>query len=658
MCRVRHFWASPSSAPACHDHKFDPIRQTDYYRLASFFWAGYVGQQNLGGPSADQLGFEDVFGWTDKGPAPEPLNLLVKGDRHRPGSVVEPGFLSAVPQLDQPLAPPPEGSKTSHRRLQFANWITDKRNPLTARVFANRLWQHHFGQAIVRSPNNFGFKSDPPTHPELLDWIAAELMDGNWKIKRMHKLILLSSTYRQASMHPQQESYDGLDFENRHLWRQNRRRLDAESLRDAMLVACGQLNRSTGGASFYPRMSGEALEGLSKKGSDWGRSSPEDRRRRSIYMIIRRTRLLPFMTTFDFSDTTLPCGQRDVTTVAPQALALMNNHFVHLQSTTFARRILQEAGHDHTAQITRAWHLALGRPPSPQELSEAAQHLRDQEKHFTETAAVGLASPDGDQELEVRDRLKLWLRADKGLTLDDQGRVMFWRDQANPDDPAPQVASQADPRYRPQVQVQKAFGGQPAIYFNGQRKFLQVARQIATDNRTNLLTLIAVVADHSTDGGHREILSNWRAADRTTSSLYLGTTGQGQVRFSDQFTNAGTLQEPSQPSILTAINSTTDATTYQNRHLLQQQQNFRNVDFHAPYVLGTQGNSGSEYWHGDIAELLVYDRALGETECESVWSYLGSRYSLEGQTPFGNRELALASLCHVLLSTNEFIYID
>ncbi|MCH7729317.1 MAG: PSD1 domain-containing protein, partial [Planctomycetes bacterium] len=223
----------------CHDHKFDPIRQTDYYRTASFFWAGYMGQANLGGPNKEQLGF-DVFGWTDKGAKVESIRLLIKGERHRPGQVVEPGFLSSIPALDKPFAPPPEASKTTHRRLQFARWITNPRNPLTARVMVNRLWQHHFGQAIVRTPNNFGFKSDPPTHPQLLDWLAAECVnptisvdraangpreDQPWTLKRMHKLIMMSNTYRQSSVHPRHDEYAEKDFLNRLWWRFNRRRL-------------------------------------------------------------------------------------------------------------------------------------------------------------------------------------------------------------------------------------------------------------------------------------------------------------------------------------------------------------------------------------------------------------------------------------------------
>jgi len=206
--------------------------------------------------------------------------------------------------------------------------------------------------------------------------------------------------------------------------------------------------------------------------------------------------------------------------------------------------------------------------------------------------------------------------------------------------------------------MREALGGQPAIHFDGNRQFLQLNGQILLNGNYNLLTVIAIVTDDSADGGHREIISNWRAPDRTTSSVFLGTTGDGQIRFSDQFVEAGVLDQLSPPTILTAVNSHFDATVYQNHRLLGQRKALQEFDFNAPYVIGTQGSLGGEDWHGDIAELLVYGRALSETECETVWSYLASRYSLVVREPLGNRQLALASLCHVLLSTNEFIYVD
>ena len=370
----------------CHEHKFDPIPQNDYYRIASFFWAGHMGQANQGGPTTKALGYE-AYGWTDKSSNPPPIRLLLNGERHKPGPEIAPGFLSAVNALDKPLAPPPPGSKTTQRRLQFARWITNEQNPLTARVMVNRLWLQHFGQGLVRSPNNFGFKGELPTHPGLLDWLASEFMRPTvdagpaWTLKRIHKLIMTSSTYRQRSVHPHETQYSQRDFLNRNLWKFNRRRISSESLRDAMLAVGGRLNMRMGGPSFYPGMSAEALEGLSRKAGDWKSSPADERSRRSIYMMTKRSRLLPLMTTFDFSDTTASCGQRDVTTVAPQALALLNNQFTHAQSEALAKRL---AGHaaSATEQVKLAWQLAFGRNPSDGELGQAENHLHEQRQHF------------------------------------------------------------------------------------------------------------------------------------------------------------------------------------------------------------------------------------------------------------------------------------
>ena len=370
----------------CHEHKFDPIPQNDYYRIASFFWAGHMGQANQGGPTTKALGYE-AYGWTDKSSNPPPIRLLLNGERHKPGPEIAPGFLSAVNALDKPLAPPPPGSKTTQRRLQFARWITNEQNPLTARVMVNRLWLQHFGQGLVRSPNNFGFKGKLPTHPGLLDWLASEFMRPTvdagpaWTLKRIHKLIMTSSTYRQRSVHPHETQYSQRDFLNRNLWKFNRLRISSESLRDAMLAVGSRLNMRMGGPSFYPGMSAEALEGLSRKAGDWKSSPADERSRRSIYMMTKRSRLLPLMTTFDFSDTTASCGQRDVTTVAPQALALLNNQFTHAQSEALAKRL---AGHaaGTVEQVKLAWQLAFGRNPSDGELGQAENHLHEQRQHF------------------------------------------------------------------------------------------------------------------------------------------------------------------------------------------------------------------------------------------------------------------------------------
>ena len=636
----------------CHDHKFDPIPQRDYYRVAGYFWPGYLGQANQGGPSAEQLGY-DVFGWTDRSATAEPIRRLVNGERHRSAEVVDPGFLSAIDSLDGQVEPPPAGSQTTTRRLQFARWITNPENPLTARVFVNRLWLHHFGAGIVRTPNNFGFKGDLPTHPDLLDWLAVDFIEHGGMIKRMHRQIMLSSTYRQSSNHPRYDACAEKDFTNRLWWKFNRRRLDAEALRDAMLDVSGELNRERGGPSFYPEMSAEALDGLSRKESAWGNSTPQQRARRSVYMMTKRSRLLPFMTTFDFCDTTRPCGRRDVTTVAPQALALLNNHFVHARSAALARRVREDSDRDLNQLVDRAWQLALSRSPTAPESAAGIAHLEKQRAHYRTQL------PSGDDALTAppTDKLVLWLRADRGVETDQRGGVQFWRD-ASPVREAnllPRDASQATPSARPRL-VRNAIGGQPALSFDGDGDFLHLAGEVLSSPH---FSIFAVVADHGTSDGSREIVSNWHRRGRSVTSVFLGTRGSLGVRFTDAMPQGGKLDQPDTPFILTAVSGRDAATTFQNDRLLAASEALANRDLRAPYVIGTQGNYGSEWWQGRIAEIVVYDRTLGEKERNHVWRYLANRYGLDlSDRRRSPEQLALESLCHVLLNTNEFIYVD
>ena len=189
----------------CHDHKFDPIPQVDYYRMAAAFWGGTIdpgGRSDMGGPNDKQLGFKKVFGWTDVHRNPPPIHLLINGDPDKKSFIVQPGHLSLVKRLNRPIEDPPKDSKTSWRRRQLAEYITHTDNPLTSRVIVNRIWQHLMGKGIVTTPNNFGFKSASPTHPELLDWLASEFVEGGWSMKKIIKMIVMSETYKQSSTHP------------------------------------------------------------------------------------------------------------------------------------------------------------------------------------------------------------------------------------------------------------------------------------------------------------------------------------------------------------------------------------------------------------------------------------------------------------------------
>lgn len=378
----------------CHDHKFDPIPQRDYYRIAAAFWPGPIeprGGDTQGGPSAAELGYENVLGWADLTATPPPLQSLKNGERDKPIEDVQAGALSLIPTLDKPFDPPPPGAKSTTRRLQLARWIASPANPLTPRVAVNRLWQHHFGAGLVRTPDNFGYKGDHPTHPELLDWLANELVQGGWKMKPLHRILLLSRTYRQATVNPQQDTYNLTDASNTLWWRADRRRLDAEALRDSMLAVTGELDESRGGPSFKPSVSSDALEGLSTKDAAWKASPEQQQHRRSLYIYSKRGLLLPLMTTFNFTDTTLPCAQRDSTIAPTQALALLNNAFAHDRSAALAKRVLSSAATTPEERVRSAWQFALDRDPTPDETRLSLAHLADQQQRFVK---AGIESPE------------------------------------------------------------------------------------------------------------------------------------------------------------------------------------------------------------------------------------------------------------------------
>ena len=370
----------------CHDHKFDPIPQVDYYAMAAVFWPGAINPRGSavlqGGPTASELGYENVLGWTDISATPEPLHLLKNGERDKPQGVVEAGVPTLVPALVRNFEAPSENARTTQRRLQLAEWIVKPANPLTPRVMVNRLWQQHFGAGLVRTPNNLGYKGDLPTHPELLDWLATELVDGDWRMKRIHKLILMSHTYRQATIHPNQDDYNSRDASNLLLWHGERRRLNAEALRDTMLFVSGELDETMGGPSFKATIPANALEGLSTKDKAWQASPAQQQHRRSLYMYSARSLLSPMMTTFNFSDTISPCGQRDVTIAPTQALALLNNAFAHDRSAALANRVVASGADTLAAQVDQALRYALGRTPTEREVAFSLAHLEEQDKRF------------------------------------------------------------------------------------------------------------------------------------------------------------------------------------------------------------------------------------------------------------------------------------
>jgi hypothetical protein len=288
---------------------------------------------------------------------------------------MEPGF----PRVLQ--APAGAGGAPPRDRLDLARWLTRPDHPLTARVLVNRLWQHHFGHGLVRTPNDFGVRGAAPTHPELLDWLACELVAHGWSLKHLHRVLVLSSTYRQAS----RSSDPGgrrLAPDNRLLWRMNRRRLEGEALRDNALAVAGTLNPRLGGPMVRVPLEPEVYDLIFTEGEPDGlwRVTPDAREhtRRSLYLFNKRNVRLPLFEAFDQPDTVTSCPVRAVSTFAPQALILLNGPFMQEQCRAFAARLLREAGPDNAARVERAYLLALARRPRPAERRAALAFLDDQ----------------------------------------------------------------------------------------------------------------------------------------------------------------------------------------------------------------------------------------------------------------------------------------
>ncbi len=409
----------------CHDHKFDPISQRDYYRMTALF-AGSVereiplvslfdvqsntrnfplleqanilkrmvrsaGRSREGSDQA-QMSEEDRDELLRRLgeaflQAPEPYSsakvlgheeivrdthILVRGDFKNRGEKVDPGFITAL--NPGPPIKEPEGGVlfVPQRRKALAQWLTAPDQPLVARVMVNRIWQGHFGFGLVRTPNDFGRQGDAPTHPKLLDWLAVEFAEKGWSIKQLHRLIMLSDTYQASSVGDAQSIER--DPDNYYLSRMNRRRMDADVLRDSMLAVSGNLNLKMGGVGVILPLTEEEILAARMPRLWPANPDPAEHVRRSVYLQMKRSLTVPMLQIFDAPDTATSCPRRETSTVAPQALALMNSNFSTTQAAEFAKRIRQTATDDGNS-VETAWLLALGRSPSDSERATAMDYL-------------------------------------------------------------------------------------------------------------------------------------------------------------------------------------------------------------------------------------------------------------------------------------------
>ena len=359
----------------CHDHKFDPVRQVEYYRLLAALSGVRHGERQL--PPREKLegalnsGPKRVYAVVPR--QPEDMYVLAGGDASRSDALSVAGGVAALSGVDAEfnLA---ANAKEGERRRKLAEWITSSKNPLFARVMVNRLWHYHFGTGLVETPNDFGFNGARPSHPELLDWLAAELMEQNWSLKSLHRLIVTSATYRQASAFDEKAAR--LDADNRLLWRHSPLRLEAEAVRDAALSVAGQLNECMGGPGFQ-EFHLKSAPGTITNNYDSADSIGVEFNRRTLYRAWARGGRNKLLDTLDCPDPSTTAPRRAITTTPQQALALMNDVFILRLSKRFAERVQRDAGSDTGHQIQRAYQLAYGRAASKEEVSVVRQLMNN-----------------------------------------------------------------------------------------------------------------------------------------------------------------------------------------------------------------------------------------------------------------------------------------
>jgi mono/diheme cytochrome c family protein len=368
----------------CHNHKFDPITQRDYFGLEAIFAASETWNRNTGAKAWGK-GERTAYRAVRHAEKPLPIHLLTRGELTKPTKLIAPALPAFLPGGGALPGGPDEAKQ---RRAQLARWIVSPQNPLTARVIANRIWQWHFGQALASTPNDLGTQGTPPSHPELLDWLASELRENGWSMKSLHRRILLSSAYQQSAIRDPKAI--AADPHNQLLAGFPRRRLEAEEVWDHLQAAAGTLDTKSFGPPFVPKLSPEELQGMydleNKPELKWP-VTPEQNRR-AIYILNRRSFRFPFFEAFDPPNTATSCPLRQTTTVPAQALTLLNNHIVGGQARAMAGRLTHEAGSNLESLVKRAWLLAYSRDAEEGELKLALQFIAGAEASHIKTGAA------------------------------------------------------------------------------------------------------------------------------------------------------------------------------------------------------------------------------------------------------------------------------
>lgn len=629
----------------CHDHKYDPISQDSYYRLVATFERTIRGEVELeisaGKPASKVLVASESITPLARIYNPPPAFykktwFLSRGDAKLKEYEVSPGWLEVLTRadLDQRQAEVVAREGKTYRRSRLARWITDTEHgagALLARVIVNRVWQHHFGRGIVETPNDFGRRGARPTHPELLEWLAAELVNSQWNIKHLHRLILSSATWRQAALRERRSPGDEELFRGHKV-----RRLEAEAIRDAMLAASDSLDS---------RMYGPG-------------TLAAEQPRRSIYFKVKRSQLVPMMTLFDAPDPLQSTGRRPETTVAPQALALMNAKHVRRLAERFAARISQAQQSPHVgedqreASVRLAYRRALGRAPTDAELKQSIDFIRKQEAEYG-------ASPEPIASPSALDAIVFRLDA-TALTQKPATRIQQWGNEV-----AFSAVSESFPLLDPQATAQ----GKPAVRFGPAPTILR-----ATDPRLNFgtrdFTVTTLFRIAATAGDDNHILGKDSYSGAAPYSGYFlqhhsnrlkfctRNIGQGKGYSTDletePFVRKGRWYRVTgvrRSGVLSLYIDDAEAPAASMSEAAQI-----DVSNDAGFKIGDMDESPSSAFNGSIAELIVFNRGLTSDEVRDTHEYLRQKYLDAGEvTPV---EMALADFCQALLCLNEFIYIE